>query len=246
MIELLAVIATIAILASLLLPILGRVKVKAQRTACSSNLHQLGLAWVMYYNDNGGSLAESYPVNNPDVWVQGDMTKLAEAGDAGLIREGKLYHYNQNTSIYLCPADRGVSIGGENVPTVRSYSMNAFMGARDATVGPIPATAAAYVPFFAKDSDLPHPSERWVLLDEDERSINDGFFVTDPDGRLWVDFPAISGARHNYTYGLSFADGHSEIWRHHDPRTLRVAANRTEQSGNKDLERLARASTVKK
>ncbi len=246
LIELLAVIATIAILASLLLPILSRVKVKAQRTACSSNLRQLGLAWVMYYTDSEDFLVESYPANNPYVWVQGDMTKLSEAGNADLIRQGKLYPYNENVAIYHCPTDTGVLIGNQKVPTVRSYSMNGFMGGRDATVGPIPATAADYVPFFSKYTELPRASEMWVVLDEDERSINDGFFVTDPAGRLWVDFPAISAARHNYSFGLNFADGHSDAWRHEDPRTLRVAANRTEQYGNTDLKRLANASTVKK
>ncbi len=246
LIELLAVIATIAILASLLLPVLGRVKIKAQRTACSSNLRQLGFAWVMYYTDYQDNLVESYPVNNPDVWVQGDMTKLTEATNADLIRQGKLYRYNENVSIYKCPTDPGVNISGTVAPTVRSYSMNSFMGARDQSVGPIPATAVSYVPFFSKYTDLPRPSEMWILIDEDQRSINDGFFVTDPEARLWVDFPAISAARHNYTFGLNFADGHSDNWRYHDPRTYRVAANQTEQSGNQDLKRLAGATTVKK
>jgi hypothetical protein len=85
-----------------------------------------------------------------------------------------------------------------------------------------------------------------VLVDEDERSINDGFFVTDPDARLWVDFPSISSHRHGYTYALNFADGHSEVWRFNDARTARVSANKTEQSGNLDLIKLARATTVPK
>jgi len=121
--------------------------------------------------------------------------------------------------------------------------MNSFMGARDAKVGPIPPSASAYVPFFSRDSDLRQPSELWVMLDEDERSINDGFFVTDPTGRIWFDFPAISAYRHNFSYALAFADGHAEIWKHRDPRTRLVAATQTEQAQNADLDRLASASS---
>ena len=186
LIELLTVIATIAILAALLLPILSRAKVKAQRTTCLSNLRQLSVSWVMYADDNHGSLVESYPVNNPEVWVQGDMTKANEAGNADLIRAGKLYPYNPSVAIYHCPADEGVTIGGQVVPTLRSYSMNCFMGARDPGLGPIPDTTTNYVLFYAKDTDVPRPSQTWVMIEEDERSINDGFFVTDQIGRAHV------------------------------------------------------------
>jgi prepilin-type N-terminal cleavage/methylation domain-containing protein len=246
LIELLTVVATIAILAALLLPILSKAKIKAQRTTCLSNLRQLGIAWMMYADDNHGFLPESYPVANPEVWVQGDMKNANEAGNADLIRAGKLFQYNRCVSIYRCPADQGVTIDGKVVPTLRSYSMNCFMGARDPRIGPVPKSAVDFVPFYAKDSDLPHPDQLWVLLDEDERSINDGYFVTDPTGGVWMDFPAMSVHRHNYSYTLAFADGHSSIWRFNDPRTYQVNLNRTEQPGNADLARLARATATPK
>jgi len=110
----------------------------------------------------------------------------------------------------------------------------------------IPSTARGYVDFFARGSDIPRPEQMWVLLEEDSRSINDGFFVTDPKGQIWYDWPTISAARHNYSYALNFADGHSATWRVTDPRSLRVTITKTEQPGNADLQRLASATTVRK
>jgi len=243
LVELLAVVATIAILAALLLPILSRAKIKAQRTACFSNLRQLGFAWQMYYTDNNGYLAASFP-GSPEVWVQGNMTNAAEAVNPNLIAQGSLFRYAQNVSVYHCPGDMGVSVGGKVLPSVRSYSMNCFMGWRDPNLPPMPETASGYKNFFAKDSDLQRPSELWVLIDEDERSNNDGFFLTDPTASTWFDFPAISDHRHNFDFALNFADGHSEVWHPADQRTLKVAAPETDQFGNPDLRRLANATTV--
>jgi prepilin-type N-terminal cleavage/methylation domain-containing protein len=245
LIELLAVIATIAILAALLLPILSKAKLKAQRTACYSNLRQLGLAWTMYFNENNNNLVPSHP-DSPEVWVQGNMSKTAEADDVNLIRAGTLYRYSGNPAIYHCPSDQGKTIDGQMVRTVRSYSMNGFMGGRDPALGPIPLTADDFVLFFSKDSQIRRPSQMWVLLDQDQRSIDDGFFITDPNGLTWYDFPSISPVRHNFSYSLNFADGHSEVWRYRDPRSFQVSLNSTEQAGNVDLLRLSAATTTRK
>lgn len=244
LIELLAVVATIGILAALLLPILSKAKIKAQRTACFSNLRQLGMAWQMYYTDNNGYLVPSFP-GNPDAWVQGNMTNATEAVSADLIAQGKLFHYTQSLPTYHCPGDMGVKIGDKLVHSLRSYSMNSFMGARDPNLPPMPDTATGYA-VFSRDTDVPRPSEFWVMIDEDERSINDGFFLTDPTAHTWFDFPALSEHRHSFNFTLSFGDGHSEIWHPNDPRTRQVATPESDQFANADLNRLARATTVSK
>ena len=51
LIELLIVLAIIAVLAALLFPVLRAAREQARRTVCASNLHQIGLALTMYRQD---------------------------------------------------------------------------------------------------------------------------------------------------------------------------------------------------
>src|SRR5437899_8654458 len=65
LIELLVVIAVIAILAALLLPALAKSKESATGSRCLGNQKQLTLAWIMYADDNNGTMVgQQYRIGN--------------------------------------------------------------------------------------------------------------------------------------------------------------------------------------
>jgi prepilin-type N-terminal cleavage/methylation domain-containing protein/prepilin-type processing-associated H-X9-DG protein len=245
LVELLVVISTIGILAALLLPVLRAAKVKALRTSCQSNIRQLGLAWLNYKDDNGGLLVQTYPANGPLSWVQGNIQNSTEAADPELLKAGKLYPYVRNTAVYRCPSDPNVVRGsGKAIATVRSFSMNSFMGGRDEAAPPTSAAATNYT-FFSRDSEIRSWDQMWVLLDEDETTISDGCFVVDPTARQWIRGrkPALNQSRHDRSFTISFADGHTDTWRQ-TPRAQTMTPSSVDLPDIADLQRLAGASTI--
>ena len=228
LIELLVVIAIIAILAGMLLPALGKAKAKAQGISCMNNLRSLMFAWRFYADDNEGWLVSSLGnVNGRPNWTEGslDYSSSAVNWDVTLhVEKSPLFEYAGRTAkIWKCPADKAtVRAQGQVLPRVRSNSMSQSFD--NGSWLPAPKFRT-----YAKEDHItdPGPSMMWVLIDEHPGSINDAAFAVqmrnaeDLGSARIIDYPA---SYHNGACGFSFADGHSEIKKWTDPRTV-VPAN---------------------
>lgn len=239
LVELLIVIAVIAILASILLPVLNQAKIRAQGIQCVNNMRQLMLGWQVYTGDNKGM----YPPNassgtahatvgedtvNPS-WVAGILSTNANPDNTNTTllvgpayaRCGSIGGYVVNPKVYHCPADLSTDPGNHQ-RRVRSCSMNSWINP-----GKVNKHDSAYweMPFlkFTREADFHgvSPSDIFVCLDERAETINDGWLYIcmdgyNPDGTIdesqlnAYDLPAIY---HDKASSFSFSDGHAELHR---------------------------------
>jgi len=107
LVELLVVVAIIAILAGLLLPAVAQAKARGKGAGCLNNLRQIGLATQMYADEN-----ESYPpawISSTTRWM--DLLKPMLPKQSG---------------VYLCPADTQRLAVAWDTNIFLSYGINTF------------------------------------------------------------------------------------------------------------------------
>ena len=159
LIELLVVIAIIAVLAAMLFPALTRAKGKASTSACLSQLKQIGIASVLYADDNENSLPRSSHTGQS--WV------------------ATLQPYCGGASLWRCPKD-------PNLTRPYSYAINDFLlppeGASIAAhdysrVNSVPAPSATVL--MAECADTYLNSDHFHFADPDDGDYSPGGFITE-------------------------------------------------------------------
>lgn len=225
-VELVTILATIALCAVVVLPGLARNRNTGATVQCRNNLRQLASAWTMYSADNGGKLVSAYPSFSgfQGSWCQGSAETSGSPGsyvyggsDPAGITNGLLWPYVKLLESYKCPADIRIAVTGlpafRGKPILRSFSMNSYMAGMNFGVSPpfrITDPSGAQnpnAPVFLKESEISRPAKTWVILEEDPQSINDGMFLVSMSTAQLIDLPS---RLHRSGYTINFADSHVE------------------------------------
>ena len=225
LIELLVVVAIIALLVSILMPALNTARQQATGAVCLANQKTMGLAWVMYHEENDGRIVDG------NYWAYYPGNALGIEAKYDSIRRGTLYPYIETVEAYHCPGDKRSTREALEPPApgvlggYRSYSLPGGLFGVAYLAG-----GWGVIPHL-KVTTIERPSEKYVFLEEmDSRGGNMGAWVLkpaalgDPPEGAWYDPMAIW---HNDAGTLGFCDGHAELRRWVDQSTYDMCERQT-------------------
>jgi prepilin-type N-terminal cleavage/methylation domain-containing protein len=229
LVELLVVIACIALLLALLIPVMHTAREQAHRAVCLSNLRQLTLAWVAYADDHdaklvNGSAIEQHGVGGRtlDGWM--GMAFLFPESRSALMqdpRKGPLWPYLHDIDIYRCP--RGWAHHTATYTTVVAANNNAVNVEGTVVVGQSAWENVELVRFGARigntvlkltritDIVSPGAGQRVVFMDLGRTPTTPDFYVYYLHPKWYSSNPP--PIHHAEGTTLSMADGHAEYWK---------------------------------
>jgi prepilin-type processing-associated H-X9-DG protein len=219
LVELLVVLALLALLAALLFPALARAKGKAHTAACGSNERQLAIAFLLYCDEHEDTFptgaASSTLGAHPEDWIWWQMEPGAVVSPAMRSSQGSAlapYLSGYQASSFRCPADRDAlareQAWKQNMTQelyTYSYSLN----------GHSERGMASYFSkdrsklFFNKLSAVVNPSAK-IMLAEEKGSASDGPGNAFIDDGRWQPLGYPLTVRHGRKANVAFADGHLE------------------------------------
>lgn len=255
LIELLVVIAVIAVLMSILMPALRTARRIASSSVCLANQKSLLTGWVLYADDNNGSLINSRALydtaNYKTPWVHRPKdaagNSLSSPPPATITKEdrirgiqaGTMWPYVPNANAYHCPGDNRWRMQQPPRDAWRSYSISyAFCHSQQGNFG--------YRPY-RRMSEVRNVSLYYVFVEEEHNASrygeNEGGWdlrmsatgsrgVNDPASPdTWTLYDPLA-SYHNKSSTFGFADGHAQriTWR--DERTLEAIERNKHQPGS--------------
>jgi prepilin-type N-terminal cleavage/methylation domain-containing protein len=254
LIELLIVIAIIAVLLTILAPALHVAKEMAKGAVCLGNQRILGSSYVMYAQENKTRLPCGYVSQRSmhlPTWCRPPLdangayygekanlpTPTLENRHWG-IRAGAIYTYTQNVEAYHCPGDKrlheGTSEGnGPEYHAYRSYALpDGLVACNAADDIDKDNLSVPQEKVILKLDTLMTPEEKYTFGEEPYdmpggQAFNHGSWSFDPYRNLWEWWDP-AGSFHNNGLTLSFADGHAIRYKWKDERSIIFHNNRND------------------
>lgn len=122
LVEVLMVIIVIGFVAAgLILPKMGKAKVKGHPPSCVNNLKQIGLAFRIYANDNG----DLYPMQVSD--AEGGARDSVAAGNLARVFQVMSNELSVPRTVF-CPAEANYRTTSTNWATLRNSNLSFFVG----------------------------------------------------------------------------------------------------------------------
>jgi prepilin-type processing-associated H-X9-DG protein/prepilin-type N-terminal cleavage/methylation domain-containing protein len=215
LVELLVVIAIIGILAAILLPALSVAREAARQTSCKSNLHQLGLAILMYKADWHEHYPPASDASFLNLWF-GQRSDYSWEATVDFTK-GPLYPYLKEGRVASCPSFREQDFVHTVAGASAGYAYNYYyVGGNNFAVKPDWSNWPGPP---AKDADISDPSKTILFADsaagipyDKPTQLRENWLLDPPSTNYRPPEPyvrqPIVDFRHNGKANVLFCDGH--------------------------------------